>query len=72
MYSYYQKEKYSSLLLACGLAYLCYTFNSFFHNYSLVLGGETIFLLWAMIGSLKDIEESPSEDIDFEEETVHD
>ena len=70
MYSYYQKEKYSSLLLVCGIAYLCYTFNSFFHNYSLVFGGETIFLLWAMIGSLKGIEDDASEDIDMEIEDM--
>jgi len=69
MYSFYKKEKYSSLLLACCVAYLCYTFNSFFHNYSLVFGGETIFLLWAMIGSLKDMKDNSSEDIDLEEET---
>ena len=66
--SYFQKDSYSSLLLACSIAYLCYTFNSFFHNYSLVFGGETIFLLWAMIGSLKDMEDNPFEDINLEEE----
>ena len=50
--SYLRIESISSLLLVCCFAYLCYTFNSFFHNFSLVTGGEMIFLLWAMIGSL--------------------
>ena len=66
VYYYFQEERYSLLLLACCFAYLCYTFNSFFHNYSLVFGGEMIFLLWAMIVSLKDIEDNASEDIDLD------
>lgn len=49
----YMKGKTSSVLLVVlCVAYLCYTINSFSHNYSLVFGGETIFLLWAMISSL--------------------
>ena len=59
--SYYRKSAYTPLLLVTSSAYLCYTLNSFFHNYSLVLGGEMIFLLWAMVGSLKDIEDSDSD-----------
>ena len=42
----------SPLLLSLGMAYLCYTINSFFHNYSLVTGGEIMFLLWGMTCSL--------------------
>jgi len=49
----YSKGKISSVLLVVScVTYLCYTINSFFHNYSLVMGGEMIFLLWAMISSL--------------------
>lgn len=66
--SFLKENTYSPLLLASCLAYLCYTLNSLFHNYSLVLGGEMIFLLWAMIGSLKDMEDNTFEDVDLEEE----
>ena len=48
----YHRGNRSTLLLAVSMAYLCYTMNSWFHNYSLVFGGEMIFLLWAMISSL--------------------
>lgn len=49
----YTRGKTSSVLLVVScVTYLCYTINSFSHNYSLVFGGEVIFLLWAMITSL--------------------
>lgn len=64
----YFRDTHSSLLLVLCLAYLCYMINSFFHNYSLVTGGEMIFLLWAMIGSQFDIEDSNFEDLDDAEE----
>lgn len=69
---YYKSSTYSPLLIAICMAYLCYTINSLFHNYSLVTGGEMIFLLWAMIGSLKDIEDnaSDSDDEDLEKEEM--
>lgn len=54
--SYIQGKTKSVLLVVSCMAYLCYTINSFFHNFSLVLGGEMIFLLWAMISSLLDKE----------------
>lgn len=50
--SFIKGKTKSILLVVSCMAYLCYTINSFFHNYSLVLGGEMIFLLWAMISSL--------------------
>lgn len=67
----YQENTYSPLLLATCMAYLCYTLNSLFHNYSLVTGGEMIFLLWAMIGSLKDREDTLPDDIDLEIENMY-
>ena len=57
IYSYLRNDDHSPLLIVCCFAYLCYTLNSFLHNYSLVFGGEMIFLLWAMIGSLYDEED---------------
>lgn len=70
IYCYFQQVKYSPMLLACCFAYLCYTLNSFLHNYSLVFAGETIFLLWAMIGSLKELEDNTSEGIESDTENV--
>ena len=55
----YIKGNKDTLLLAACLAYLSYTINSFFHNSSLVLGGEMIFLFWAMISSLLDGKDEP-------------
>lgn len=52
----YHRGNHSTLLLVLCMAYLCYTMNSWFHNYSLVFGGEIIFLLWAMISSLPERE----------------
>lgn len=51
-HSYMRGKTSSVLLVVLCVAYLCYTINSFSHNYSLVFGGEIIFLLWAMISSL--------------------
>lgn len=69
--AYFLRFTYSPLLLATCMAYLCYTLNSLFHNYSLVTGGEMILLLWAMIGSLKDIEDNANngddDDLEMEE-----
>lgn len=69
IYSYLKFGNYSPLILVCSLAYLCYTLNSFLHNYSLVFGGEMIFLLWAMIGSLYNVENKfqNEENCDLEE-----
>lgn len=50
--SYIKGKTKSILLVVICVTYLCYTINSFSHNYSLVFGGEMIFLLWAMITSM--------------------
>jgi len=56
----YRSKKYSSLLLAFSLAYLCYTINSLFHNMSLLYGDVMYFLLWGGIVSLLEVENRKS------------
>ncbi len=69
-WNYRRTNRYNTLLLVCCCAYMCYTMNSFFHNYSLVSGGEMIFLLWAVISSQMDMEEN--EEIEEDEEDKED
>lgn len=66
--SYIKGNTDSLLLVVSCVVYLCYTMNSFFHNYSLVLGGEMIFLLWAMISSQLDEEDDSFDELDDAEE----
>ena len=75
-FSYIKGKTDSTLLLVSCVAYLSYTMNSFFHNFSLVLGGEMIFLLWAMISSLLDkggvaCENSPTKGLRSIKNTVY-
>lgn len=55
MESFY-RNRYSSLLLGFGLAYMNYTLNSLVHNLSLVYGEAMFFLLWGGVVSLYEIE----------------
>ena len=69
--SFIKKDTRFPLLLVSCLAYLCYTMNSFFHNYSLVFGGEMIFLLWAMISSLLDVDDDSFDELEDSEEVIY-
>lgn len=59
----FRSNKYSSILLAFSLAYLCYTLSSLFHNSSLVYGEAMFFLLWGGVAALLEVEDRKIIDI---------
>lgn len=56
LYKHIAKNRYSPILVIFCIAYLDYTFNSFFHNPSIVGGTPLFFVLWGAASSLYNVE----------------
>lgn len=56
LYMHIVQNRYSSILVIFCMAYFDYTFNSFFHNPSIVGGTPFYFVLWGAVSSIYNVE----------------